>query len=104
MMTGKQQKNVKILEKMLYMLQRIETLVENLASEKLPEDDLLTVDQTSKLVKLSVSTIYSKVSRKEIPAFKIGKRLYFSKDEIIAWIRSGKIKTIAEIRNDINRR
>lgn len=103
-MTGKQQKNVKILEKMLYMLQRIETLVENLASEKLPEDDLLTVDQTSKLVKLSVSTIYSKVSRKEIPAFKIGKRLYFSKDEIIAWIRSGKIKTIAEIRNDINRR
>ena len=103
-MTGKQQKNVKILEKMLYMLQRIETLVENLASEKLPEDNLLTVDQTSKLVKLSISTIYSKVSRKEIPAFKIGKRLYFSKDEIIAWIRSGKIKTIAEIRNDINRR
>lgn len=104
MKIGKQHKNIKILERILCMLERIETLVENLESEKLSEDNLLTVDQTSKLVKLSVSTIYSKVSRKEIPAFKIGKRLYFSKDEIIAWIKSGKIKTIAEIRNEINRR
>ena len=104
MKTDKQQKEATILEKMLSMLERIETLVENLASEKLPEDDLLTVSQTAKLVKLSISTIYSKVSRKEIPAFKIGKRLYFSKDEIIAWIKSGKIKTIAEIRNEIDKR
>lgn len=102
MKTSKQQKNAKILEKMLCMLERIETLVENLASEKLPRDDLLTVSKTSELVRLSISTIYSKVSRKEMPAFKIGKRLYFSKDEIIAWIRSGKINTIAEIRNEIN--
>ncbi|RRJ87412.1 DNA-binding protein [Flavobacterium macacae] len=86
------------------MLERIETMVENFSSEKSSEDNLLTVDQTSKLVKLSISTIYSKVSRKEIPAFKIGKRLYFSKNEIIAWIKSGKIKTIADIRNEINRR
>lgn len=104
MKSGKQQKNAKILEKMLLMLERIETMVENLSPENLSEDNLLTVDQTSKLVKLSVSTIYSKVSRKEIPAFKIGKRLYFSKDEITAWIKSGKIKTIAEIRDEINRR
>lgn len=104
MKSGKQHKNIKIFEKILCMLERIETLVENLASEKLSEDNLLTVDQTSKLVKLSISTIYSKVSRKEIPAFKIGKRLYFSKDEIIAWIKSGKIKTIADIRNESNRR
>ena len=104
MKNGKQQKNSKILAKILCMLERIETMVENLSSEKSSEDNLLTVDQTSKLVKLSISTIYSKVSRKEIPAFKIGKRLYFSKDEIIAWIKSGKIKTIADIRNEINRR
>ena len=101
METDKQQKNADILEKILCMLERIETMVENLASGKSSEDTLLTVDQTSKLVKLSISTIYSKVSRKEIPAFKIGKRLYFSKAEIIAWIKSGKIKTIAEIRNEI---
>lgn len=56
------------------------------------------------LEKLSISTIYSKVSRKEIPAFKIGKRLYSSKQEIIAWIKSGKIKTIVEIRTEINKR
>lgn len=104
MKTSKQQKNAKKLDKILAKLERIEKLFENLAPEKRAGDDLLTVDQTSKLVKLSISTIYSKVSRKEIPAFKIGKRLYFSRDEIIAWIKSGKIKTIADIRNEINRR
>ena len=104
MKSGKQQKNAQILQKILCMLERIETLVENLASEKLSEDNLLTVDQTSELVNLSVSPIYSKVSRKEIPAFKIGKRLYFSKDEIIASIKSGKIKTIADIRSEIDKR
>lgn len=104
MKTSKQQKNAKKLDKILAKLERIEKLFENLAPEKRAGDDLLTVDQTSKLVKLSISTIYSKVSRKEIPAFKIGKRLYFSKDEIIAWIKSGKIKTIADIRNESNRR
>lgn len=104
MKSGKQQQNAKILAKILCILERIETLVENLAAQKLTDDDLLTVDQTSKLVKLSVSTIYSKVSRKEIPAFKRGKRLYFNRDEIMDWIKSGKIKTIAEIRNEINRR
>jgi len=104
MKTNKQQKNADIFKKILCMLERIETMVKNISSEKSSEDNLLTVDQTSKLLKLSVSTIYSKVSRKEIPAFKAGKRLYFSRDEIMDWIKSGKIKNIAEIRNEINRR
>lgn len=104
MKAGKQQKNAKMFEKIIGRLERIEALVENLASRKRPEDDLLTIDETSELIKLSVSTIYSKVSRNEIPAFKIGKRLYFCRGEIIAWIKTGKIKTIAEIRSEINRR
>ena len=45
----------------------------------------------------------SKVSRKETHNFKIGKSLYFRKEEIIAWIKSGKVNTIAEIRSEISR-
>lgn len=104
MKADKQQKNRPTLEKILARLERIEELVEDLATRKPREDNLLTIAETSSLVKLAVSTIYSKVSRNEMPAFKIGKRLYFSRDEIIAWIRSGKIKTIAEIKSEITRR
>jgi excisionase family DNA binding protein len=60
-------------------------------------DELLTISEAAILLKLSVATIYSKVCRNEIPANKQGKRLYFCREELLNWIKSGRIKTIAEI-------
>lgn len=45
-------------------------------------DELLTVEQAAKLLKLSVATLYSKVCRNEIPVNKQGKRLYFYRVEL----------------------
>lgn len=102
-MTASKKRNAKKLDMILARLERIETLMETFSSGKGSEDDLLTIAETSQLVKLSVSTIYSKVSCNQIPAFKIGKRLYFSREEITAWIRSGRKKTISEIRQEIGK-
>jgi excisionase family DNA binding protein len=63
-------------------------------------DQLLNVEDAAKFLNLSVPTIYSKVCRKEIPVNKQGKRLYFYKSELISWIKSGRKKTAAEIRQD----
>ena len=60
-------------------------------------DELLTIQQTAELLNLSVPTIYGLVSRKAIPVMKKSKRLYFSKQSIIDWIKSGRRKTISEI-------
>lgn len=62
-----------------------------------PVDELLNVQQVADLLQLSVPTIYTKVSRNEIPVMKQGKRLYFSKFEILDWIKSGRRQTIDEI-------
>jgi len=63
-----------------------------------PESDqLLTIQQAAEILCLSVPTIYSLVSRSEIPCMKKGKRLYFSKEEITNWIKTGRKKTISEI-------
>ncbi|HYG17161.1 MAG TPA: helix-turn-helix domain-containing protein [Bacteroidia bacterium] len=59
-------------------------------------DELLTIKQAAQLLCLSVPTIYSLVSRAEIPVNKRGKRLYFSKAELTAWIKAGRKKTTAE--------
>lgn len=59
--------------------------------------ELLTIQQASKFLNLSVPTLYSKVSRKEIPVNKKGKRLYFSKSELVKWVRSGRQQTEEEI-------
>jgi len=60
-------------------------------------DQLLTIQQAAEILCLSVPTIYGLVSRSEIPCMKKGKRLYFSKEEITNWIKTGRKKTISEI-------
>ena len=106
MKTGKYERILSILADVLTKIDRIEFFFEkDFNQRKVSADsgsELLTISEVAELLKLSVSTIYSKVSRSEIPAFKIGKRLYFCKHEIILWIKSGKIKTLAEIRKEVD--
>ncbi|MCT2561760.1 helix-turn-helix domain-containing protein [Chryseobacterium herbae] len=59
--------------------------------------DVLTIKEASVHLNLAVSTLYSKVSRKEIPVCKKGKKLYFSQNDLSEWIKSGKKKTNEEI-------
>lgn len=61
---------------------------------------LLTIKQAAELISLSVPTIYGLVHNSLIPVSKRGKRLYFSKQELIIWIQSGRKKTITEIEED----
>lgn len=80
-------------------LDSIERLIKrNIDEPPQPEqDELLTVLQVAELLKLSVPTIYGKVHNSEIPHSKQGKRLYFSKLEIMDWIKvSHKQKTWTE--------
>jgi len=62
-----------------------------------PADELWSIIQTAEFLNLTVSTIYGLVSRRDIPSMKKGKRLYFSKLQIIEWLKSGRKKTNAEI-------
>jgi len=67
-----------------------------------PRNDLLTIRQAAEFLSLSVATLYTKVSRKEIPVSKRGKRLYFSTVELSEWVRSGRKKTTEEIYSPTN--
>lgn len=88
--------------------QAISELIERVASiEKLlreerapaaPDNQLLNITEASALLRLTKSTIYSKVCRGEIPAFKTGRRLYFDKAELTAWIKSSRKTTNEAIR------
>ncbi|SMO92083.1 transcriptional regulator, AlpA family [Flavobacterium resistens] len=87
-----------IIGELLLKMNSIEKLLqENKVKTVDADDDLLTISEAAKLLKLSVATIYTKVCRNEIPANKQGKRLYFYRGELLNWIKSGRIKTIAEI-------
>jgi len=75
-----------------------ELLLKNYERQVTPhQDELLNIQQASELLNLSVPTLYSKVSRSELPVMKRSKRLYFSRTELLNYIKEGKRKSSAEI-------
>ena len=59
-------------------------------------EQLLTIEEAAKFLRLAVPTIYSKVSRGELPVMKQGKRLYFSRTELMEYVKAGRKKSNAE--------
>ena len=60
-------------------------------------EQFLTVQETAIYLNLTVPTIYSKVSKGELPVMKRGKRLYFSRTELMEYIKEGRKKSNLEI-------
>ncbi|MFC5409118.1 helix-turn-helix domain-containing protein [Larkinella bovis] len=60
-------------------------------------EELLTVEQAARLLKLTPPTIYGLVYERKIPYSKRGKRLYFSQQELLDWVKSGRQKTAGEL-------
>lgn len=64
-------------------------------------EQLLTIDEVATLLHLTKPTVYSKVSKNELPGVcKQGKRLYFDRQTIIDWIKQGRKKSSAEIEQE----
>jgi excisionase family DNA binding protein len=66
------------------------------------QEDFLTVQEAAGLLRLSAFTIYSKVSLGQLPAMKRGKRLYFSRTELLDYVKDGRKKSNAEIEQEAN--
>jgi excisionase family DNA binding protein len=69
------------------------------APTKQPEQ-LLTIQEAAQFLNLTVPTIYSKVSKRELPVMKRSKRLYFSSTELMEYIKEGRKKSHAEIEQE----
>jgi excisionase family DNA binding protein len=55
-------------------------------------DDLLSLEEVSKFLKLSKTTLYIKTSQRKIPFCKMpgSNRIWFSRSELSNWILSNK--------------
>jgi excisionase family DNA binding protein len=76
----------------------IKRLLIEASKEPKPEaDELLTIEQTALFLKLAKPTIYGLISKGELPVMKRSKRCYFSKAELINYLKQGRKKTNSEI-------
>jgi excisionase family DNA binding protein len=76
-------KNIEVLK----FLQDLKKDVENLSKPQ--EKDLMSSKETALFLDLSLPTIYSKVCRKELPYMKRGKRIYFSRKQLLEFYNEG---------------
>jgi excisionase family DNA binding protein len=83
------------LEQISNQLNRIEQLLTN------HSDSVMTFKEACQYTDLSASALYKKTSAGEIPHSKPnGKKIYFSKREIDAWLMRKPIKTGAHIEQE----
>ncbi len=61
------------------------------------EEQLMTIEQASSLLNLAKPTLYGFTQRNLIPFCKKGRRVYFSKAELLDWVQQGRKRTNAEI-------
>jgi excisionase family DNA binding protein len=84
-------------------LKRIEILLGNIYNTNNAKENgfvsspIMTIKQLSAYLDLSVSALYKKTSTKEIPHAKRGKKLYFDKKDIDAWVLENKVTTSSDI-------
>lgn len=95
-------KAVTMLTKEVSELKRL--LIEN--QEKSPTEQpeqLLSVQQAAQFLNLTIPTIYSKVSKGELPVMKRSKRLYFSSTDLMEYLKAGRKRSNAEIEQEAER-
>ena len=79
-------------------VEEIERLLRTALSLAEQPDQFLTIDEAAALLHLTKPTLYSKHSKGEIPGVcKQGKRLYFSRKELLDWVAEGRQRTTDEL-------
>lgn len=86
-------------------LNELESLIENCVRRVLAEsetkqqgDNILTIEEAGYFLNLKKQTIYQLVSERKIPFMKQRKKLYFSKDDLTAWLKASSKKTNYDVR------
>jgi excisionase family DNA binding protein len=74
-----------------------EVLKEELQYLKPHQPETFSIKEAAEYLKLKIATLYEKTSRKLIPHFKKGNKLYFSRLELEEWVRTGKVQSQEEI-------
>jgi excisionase family DNA binding protein len=86
-----------ILKRIEDRLDKIEEILLDRIQNELTDIEFIGAMEACKILKISLPTLYSKVSLREVPFYKKGNRLHFSKAELLEWIQEGKKSSLADI-------
>lgn len=62
---------------------------------------ILWMDEAAKFLNLAKPTIYGLLSKGKLPHYKRGRKVYFLRSELEAWLMTGKQKTMADAEQEV---
>jgi predicted DNA-binding transcriptional regulator AlpA len=76
----------------------LEEILNTKKLEESPKESpaIMDIKETSEFLKLSLSSIYTMTSKRIIPHFKLGRKLYFNQLQLLEWICEGKRESISQ--------
>lgn len=75
----------------------LKEIKELLRKYTIQQKEILTIEEASEFLGLSVSRLYKMTSNKEIPHYKPGgKKIYLNRNEIEGWILNSRVASIYE--------
>ena len=75
---------------LLEKMEKLEQLLCGRSAEKITDQKPMGVKEAAAFLEISVPTVYSKVCRGKLPAYKPGRKLYFDEEMLIEHIKSAK--------------
>ncbi|MDJ1498697.1 helix-turn-helix domain-containing protein [Cytophagaceae bacterium DM2B3-1] len=94
-------------EELQLRLIRLEAILLELQSVTIPvaptDKQLGGIELAMQVTGLAQSTIYNLISEGRFPHIKRGRKLYFSKPQLEAWILEGTLQTLYELEEEIQR-
>lgn len=83
------------------ILEKLTEIATKLDEQNLLKKAVLTFDEACKFLDVSPSHLYKLTSAKQIPHFcPQGKKLYFKRDELEAWLLRNRQSTADEVKED----
>jgi excisionase family DNA binding protein len=78
------------------LLQRIE---EQMNANNLASKEIFSVNEAAEFLGLKTSYLYQLTSKRLIPFYRPGRKLYFKKSDLVDWISKHRQATVTEVIN-----
>ncbi len=83
------------------IIEKLESIEKLLKEQNVMKKDVMTVEEATGYLGISLSHIYKLTSSRSIPCYKpTGKKVYFKKDELDAWRLRNKHVSMDEIERE----
>lgn len=64
--------------------------------------ELMDIKEAADFLRLKITTLYEKTSRRLIPHFKKGNKLYFERTKLEEWLKAGEVRLGEDIEDQAN--